>query len=315
MITDDRPDLNIRNQNEELAQNLRSLQTSVSAGASAADSNFAILASQSRTAADDLQAIVKKNAVDLGGLQDSIAHDLSSIEQQLSATEGAVHSTGQVILAELSMISYQLKQKAANTTAGVKSTQVAKGVLMSLPPATLKQALDAYSDCQCQSGTTGSTTSSFDVYNFRVFYRQQNLSRHERGCPLHAVTKGRRTTVGARARLRLGSFLSGLIEANFWCSTGAGAASFGPSVSWKSVVPWRQSLVQREFSRIYMWLKASDRNPSAVEVVDQLAKLRRNIIMLYTDGGASINDVDESSKNHLQVCLRRDQYHGGVCQV
>ncbi|KAF6829446.1 hypothetical protein CMUS01_08156 [Colletotrichum musicola] len=291
------------NQNEGLAQNLQTLQNSVLAAASTAHSDFALLASQSKAAADDVQAVVKKNAADLSDLQDSIAHDLSSIKQQLLAAD----NTGQFVLAELRMINRRLEQQATSATSLNKSKEVAKRVVASLPPASLKLALDAFSDCQCQSRTTGSATSSLGMHNFRVFFQQQTLSRHERDCPLHALTKERRTTVGARARLRMGSFLSGLIEANLWCSTGLGATSFGPSVRWKSFVPWRRSPAQREFSRFRRRLRAGDQSPDAVEVVNQLAKMRKPIFMLYSDGKASVSDIDEDGKNHLQAGLACDE--------
>ncbi|KAL1867483.1 hypothetical protein Daus18300_006327 [Diaporthe australafricana] len=116
------------------------------------------------------------------------------------------------------------------------------------------------------------------------------------------LTQQRTSAVGAHMRLRLGSFLSCLVEANFWCSTGAGASSFGRSVRWKNIVHSRQSPVSQAIYELGYWLEEWERD--AAEVVDRLEKMQKDVLALYQKGEASINDINEEGKNHLQYFVR-----------
>lgn len=208
---------------------------------------------------------------------------------------------GQAMLAQFQMIAYQLEIHNRSATGRIEASQVANRAVRWMPPASLKLALDTFSGCQCRASTARSTTHYLHLYGFSVFSRQQSLSRHERHCPLHALTQQRTTEVGARMRLQLGSFLSRLVEASFGYSTGAGAPWFGPSLRWKNIVHSIHCPVQHEFSSFNHWLRSRERKWDTADVVNRLERVQKDVLALYQNGEASINDIDEYSRNHLQV--------------
>lgn len=250
-------------------------------------------------------------------LQEGLSSDMSLLRGKISTTEEVVHGTalqlglmrkeaqvhGQEVLSQLDVIRRQLSHQRSSATGKIETTQAATQVVQCLSPDSLRQALDIFPWCSCRGSTARSATSCINLCSVRIFSRQESQSPHERTCPLHAVTQRRTRAVGARVRIRLGSFLSCLIEASLTCSTGSsGGSSLGSSVRWKNLVPSSQSPVYQELFSVGHWLLAGrKRQPN--EVVYRLQMLRRNLLELYQKGEASINDVDELSNNHLLVCF------------
>lgn len=244
---------------------------------------------------------------------------MSLLREQISRTEEVVHGTtlqldlikkeaqthGQEVLSQLHMIRRQLRNQRSSATGRTETMQAATQVVQCMSPDSLRQALDISPWCRCRASTARSTTSCMDWCSICIFSRQESLSTHERVCPFHAVTQRRTRAVGARVRIRLGSFLSCLIEASLTCSTGgSGSSSLGSSVRWKNLVPRSQSPVYQELFGVGHWLLA-ERKPQPTEVVYRLQMLQKNLLVMYQKGEASINDVDELSNNHLQVCFAR----------
>ncbi|KAI0966044.1 hypothetical protein F4678DRAFT_451153 [Xylaria arbuscula] len=282
------------NENEKQGHDVKSLQANVLSVGLMVESKGADIFSAIASLASQNQAmvsVVQQNEAMLREIRDS---------QSLLRDE---FSQGLPLLAELKSIARQLDQQNHRGTTGTEPWQMANRVVQSLPPVLTKQALDTYSSCGCRGSTTRSSMYSLQLGNFSVFSRKQMLSRHERTCPLHAVTQEQTREAGARVRLQLGSFLSYLVEANFQCRNGQGGCAFGPSVRWKNIVLSSQSPVQRELNRVVFRLVKSPsagRGLKEAEVVDLLKTMKQNVLTLYKTGQASVNDVDEENRNHLQ---------------
>ncbi|TRX91451.1 hypothetical protein FHL15_007675 [Xylaria flabelliformis] len=284
----------ILNDNEKHGQDVKSLQTIVLSVGLKVESKGADIFSAIASLASQNQAMVsiaQQNEAKLCEIQNSQGLLKDEYAQVLP------------ILAELKSIARRLDRQNQHRPGRTEPRQIANQVVQSLPPALTKHALDIYSGCGCRASIVHSSTSSLKLRNFSVFSRKQTQSRHERSCPLHAVTREYIHAIGARVCLRLGSFLNCLVEANLWCTMGQGGYSLGPSVRWKNVVPRDQSPVQVEFDRIGSWLMSGPSGQRAreeAEVVDRLKTMKENVLTLYKKGQASINDVDQSSNNHLQ---------------
>ncbi|ROW10896.1 hypothetical protein VPNG_05366 [Cytospora leucostoma] len=129
---------------------------------------------------------------------------------------------------------------------------------------------------------------------------------HQPSCRHYAVQRNVTTTIGARGRLKLGKFLSGLVELSFCCSTGAGGLAIGPTLRWTNVVPEDRCRVIGEFKKLSDWL---DMRRESEAIAERLKSLRMTLRRLYSEKKASPNDVDTGGLNHLQkfvkyiVCL------------
>lgn len=166
----------------------------------------------------------------------------------------------------------------------------------SVPPATLKQGLDAAATCTCLCRLS---TAYWHLGRVTIF-SGHSLSKHKRDCPRFVFGQNWRGMVGAR--LQLGAFLSCILEVTASCSIGAGASSFSPSLSCKNVVPRGQSPVLREFDRFGSWFSTRRRLASYEDVLAGLLTMHNNVMALYEDKKASIYDIDGDGNNHLQVC-------------
>ncbi|KAI0183054.1 hypothetical protein EV127DRAFT_475435 [Xylaria flabelliformis] len=284
----------ILNDNEKHGRDVKSLQTMVLSVGLKVESKGADIFSAIASLVSQNQAMVsiaQQNEAKLCEIQNSQSLLRDEYAQVLP------------VLAEFKSIARQLDQQNQHRPERTEPRQIAGQVVQSLPPALTRQALDIYSGCGCRANIAHSSTSSLKLRNFSVFSRKQTRSRHERSCSLHAVTREHTHAVGARVCLRLGSFLNCLVEANFWCTMGQGGYALGPSVRWKNIVPRNQSPVQIEFDRVGSWLMSGPSGQRAreeAEVVDRLKTMKENVLTLYKQGQASINDVDQNSNNHLQ---------------
>ncbi|KAI1300833.1 hypothetical protein F5Y03DRAFT_397019 [Xylaria venustula] len=282
------------NENEKYGHDVKNLQANVLSVGSTVESKGADIFSAIASLASQNQAmvsVVKQNEAMLREIRDT---------QSLLRDE---FSQGLPLLAEFKSIARRLDQQNQRGNSRIEPLQMANRVVQSLPPVLTKQALDTYSSCGCRGSVTRSSMYSLQLSNWNIFSRKQTLSRHERSCTLHAVTQEQTREAGTRVRLQLGSFLSYLVEANFWCRMGQGGCAFGPSVRWKNIVPSNQSPVQRELNGVFLRLMESRNGRLAskeAEVVDTLQTMKQNILTLYRNGQASINDVDQYNNNHLQ---------------
>lgn len=285
-------------------------------GISDIHSEVASLSSQQTTAAADLRAAAQVIGSRSSNFQDGLLMELSHINTQYARAENAIHDNaiemglmreeaqihGRDVLARLHGILHRLEQHRSSATSSKDNLPTATEVLPGLPPASLSQAINSFSWCHCQAKTNRSSMSTLRLYELRLFSRHQTHSPHERACPLHVATQKRTREIGADVRIRLGSLLNCLVEASFWSSTGgAGGCSFGPAIRWKNLVPGSQSPIYREFFDFGTSLLGGIQPPVA-DVALRLREMQQNVIGLYRQEKASINDVDELGNNHLQVC-------------
>lgn len=212
-------------------------------------------------------------------LQDSFTSGIQSISGHLSTTEEAANATGlevgllrdelrthgQIVLTGLTMIENliierQTMEQNVNNFSGRETLRIVNQVVQYLPPTSLTQAVDTFTACRCNNANTITpTSSSYSLYRIKFFARGQILARHERTCPLYAVSQKRVRELGTRTRIRLARFLDCLVEIILSCCSGAGGFSFGPSVRWKNVVPRHMSTVLRLFETFEEWLRSGTR--------------------------------------------------------
>lgn len=305
----------IGTKSSEIVSGLNTLRSQTKLG-------IADLTSASQTTTNQLVALQQGVSEALVEVNQQLAQNFHGLENKFDLLDSKVdqaNTDDRALLVHIQDMSQRLARISKHIEdygpSQRQPTEILGFIRTSLPPASLQVACDtilAVSEreevahcpiptlirgtCQCRSRIRPKT-SSVTIGSARISLQRRPM--HDPSCRFHAIQRQVTTTIDARGRLSLGRFLSGLVEVNFHCSTGAGAFSISRTLRWFNIVPDFDSQVFLEFARLADWYFL--RQPSSKAVADRLMSLRMRLHRLYSERKASPNDVDTDGMNHLQV--------------
>ena len=292
-----------------------------------------------------LSGSIEKHLTMTDGEIDGVGLQVAELGKKLEEGSARTTSHNDLVLLKLEALQHEVIEVVRDVgmrrnaeTANRTALGIVSRAVRYLPPASLQETCDyifatspsdsrstrpnsviikplSSSICTCRTRTARSSTYYLGLRSFGVFFQRQDFSCHAPNCPLYGLSRRKtRRTVGARVRLELGPFLSCFVETYFWLPTGAGGCSFGgPYVRWKNIVPSRNCPVAGELHQLHDWIRANEHKDDK-DVVQRFQRMQKNILMIYRRGEASIDDIDESGNNHLQVG-RSEQFLFQPCRV
>ncbi|MBE3043943.1 hypothetical protein IMZ48_15495 [Candidatus Bathyarchaeota archaeon] len=133
-------------------------------------------------------------------------------------------------------------------------------------------------------------------------FEHHETSRHFPSCPFYKMSSKSERRVGTRLRVGVWGQISVWVQASFTCTTGAGAFSISPNLSFRMVVEGSPASneIMKMVARVYYLQR---KQQPETEIVKRLATAERRILRMFHEGKASPHDRDTGGQNLQHVCF------------